>query len=120
MLTYIVNSKPDNINEAIAEMLTEVKKGVPADQFSRKIYEFPEQFLSTEEFEAIFDSYDVLQINTVPKAYLVQALKVCGVVQAEKILQERYPELAKEESVNKVTFVYVLEEEHRRVGFSQK
>ena len=74
--------------------------------------------MKTEDFEAIFDSYDILGINTVPKAYLIQAMKVCGVVRAAEIIEQRYPELVKEESINKVTFVYVLEEEHKRLGYS--
>ena len=49
---------------------------------------------------------------------IVLAMKVCGVERAWQILNERYPELVNEETVNKVTFVYVLEEEHKRVGYS--
>ena len=45
-------------------------------------------------------------------------MKVCGVVRAAEIIEQRYPELVKEESINKVTFVYVLEEEHKRLGYS--
>ena len=45
-------------------------------------------------------------------------MKVVGIEDSEKVLQERYPELVNDETVNKVTFVYVLEEEHKRVGYS--
>jgi hypothetical protein len=34
------------------------------------------------------------------------------------VLQERYSELLAEETVNKVSFVFVLAEEHRRSGFT--
>jgi hypothetical protein len=45
------------------------------DPHSRALYTFPEgPFLTTEDFEAIFDSYDVLGIQTVPISYLGQAL----------------------------------------------
>ena len=77
-------------------------------------------YLVQEDFENIFDSYDILNIQTVPIAYLCQALQVVGVENAEKILLERYPELCKEEYVNKVSFVYVLQEEHNRLGYSFK
>ena len=40
------------------------------------------------------------------------AMKVVGVEDPEKILYERYQELMKDEFVNKVSFVYVLQEEH--------
>jgi hypothetical protein len=45
-------------------------------------------------------------------------LKVVGVENGERIINDRYPELVQEETINKVTFVYVLEEEHKRVGYS--
>ena len=41
-----------------------------------------------------------------------------GVENGASIIKERYPELEQEDYINKVTFVYVLEEEHRRLGFS--
>ena len=55
-----------------------------------------------------------------PLSYLAQALKVVGVENADQILRERYPELCKEEYVNKVSFVFVLQEEHNRLGYSFK
>lgn len=69
----------------------------------------------------------MLGIQTVPIAYLLQgksfsfirlAMKVVGIENGASIIRDRYPELVNEESINKVTFVYVLEEEHKRVGFS--
>ncbi len=36
------------------------------------MYQFPEPFLNTEDFEAIFESYDILGIQTVPISYLYQ------------------------------------------------
>ena len=53
-----------------------------------------------------------------PIAYLSQALGAVGVENGQQVINERYPELVQEDYINKVTFVYVLEEEHRRVGFS--
>ena len=55
-----------------------------------------------------------------PLSYLCQALKVVGVENALEILNKRYPELCKEEYVNKVSFIYVLQEEHNRLGYSYK
>jgi len=83
------------------------------------LYNFTEgPFLTTDDFEAIFDAYDVLGIQTVPIAYLSQALSAVGVENGQQIIKERYPELTQEDYVNKVTFVYVIEEEHKRLGFS--
>ena len=61
-----------------------------------------------EDFESVFDSYDVLGIQSVPITYLAQALQVVGVENAQEVLVTRYPELVKEEYVNKVSFVFVL------------
>lgn len=71
-----------------------------------------------EDFEAIFDSYDVLGVQTVPVMYLEHALRMVGVDNAKQVLQERYSEITVEESVNKVSFVFVLNEEHKRAGFT--
>ena len=65
-------------------------------------------YLTQEDFESVFDSYDVLGIQSVPISYLAQALTVVGVENAQQILLDRYPELCKEEYVNKVSFVFVL------------
>ncbi len=67
-----------------------------------------------EDFEAIFDSYDVLGVQTIPKIYLEHALKMVGCDDAKQILNERYSEIMSEETVNKVSFVFVLAEEHKR------
>ena len=41
-----------------------------------------------------------------------------GCDEAKSILNERYTEIMAEETVNKVSFVFVLAEEHKRLGFS--
>ena len=71
-----------------------------------------------DDFEAIFDSYDVLGVQTVPVMYLEHALWMVGVDNAKQVLHERYSELLAEETVNKVSFVFVLAEEHKRSGFT--
>jgi hypothetical protein len=50
--------------------LKNVQKVKTDDPHSQNIYAFPEPFLTTEDFEAIFESYDVLGIQTVPISYL--------------------------------------------------
>ena len=53
-------------------------------------------------------------MQVVPKEYLYHALKMVGVEDAEKVVEERYSELMDEDTINKVSFVFVLETEHRR------
>ena len=60
-----------------------------------------------EDFEAIFESYDVLGIQTVSVMYLEHALKMVGIENAREILMERYSEIMEEDTVNKVSFVFV-------------
>ena len=40
-----------------------------------------------------------------------------GVENAEEVVNERYSELMDEDTINKVSFVFVLETEHKRLGF---
>ena len=142
-MTNILHTRPPNAKLYIISCLKNAQKIKNDDPHSKQIYQFPEAFLKTDDFEAIFDSYDVLGIQTVPISYLIQgksqvnirrsikldiqlinrliyciALHVVGVENGMDVIKHRYPELVQEETINKVTFVYVLEEEHKRVGFS--
>ena len=48
---------------------------------------------------------------------MYHALKMVGVEDSEAVVNERYLELIEEDTINKVSFVFVLETEHRRLGF---
>ena len=52
-----------------------------------------EQFLQQEDFEAIFESMDVLETGAIPKSYLEHALSVVGVKEVSSVLAERYAKL---------------------------
>ena len=41
-----------------------------------------------------------------------------GIDNAKAVLKERYSELLAEDTINKVSFVFVLSEEHKRAGFT--
>ena len=121
-MTNILNERPEDPKGAVLKMLQSLrKKNFKAeDPHNDNIYEFAEPFLDQEDFEAIFDSYDVLNIGSIPKSYLFHALKTVGVEESEEIMQQRYSELLDEETINKVSFVFVLDSEHRRLGFVGK
>ena len=71
MLTNILHTRPPNAKHYIVQCLKAIQRQPSDDPQSRGIYGFPEgPFLTTEDFEALFDSYDVLGIQTVPIAYL--------------------------------------------------
>ena len=118
-MTNLLNEKPDKPKEAVLQMLQAVQKKnyQIKDPHNKQLYEFKHQFLQQEDFESIFDSYDVLNIQQIPKSYLAHALKIVGVDQAEKVIAERYSDLVEDDTINKVSFVFVLDQEHKRLGF---
>ena len=62
---------------------------------------------------------DVLETGAIPKSYLEHALSVVGVKEVKSVLTERYSKLIdEEETVNKVSFVYILSCEHKRLGYN--
>ncbi|CDW77706.1 tpr domain containing protein [Stylonychia lemnae] len=76
ILTNILHHRPQNAKQFIIQCLQNVKVVRPDDPHSNQIYEMKEPFLLTEDFEAIFESYDVLGIQTVPIAYLIQGINI--------------------------------------------
>ena len=91
-MTNILNEKPADPKAAILKMLQSIKRMQysKTDPHNNSLYQFNTQFLNTEDFEAVFDSYDVLQIQQIPVSYMYHALKIVGVDQAEEIVKERY------------------------------
>ena len=119
-MTNILHERPADARAYILDALKSLQKNdySKEDALNKNIYKFQEPFLKMEDFEAIFDSYDVLGVQMVPVMYLEHALKMVGVDNAPAVLEERYSEIIAEETVNKVSFVFVLAEEHKRSGFS--
>ena len=64
MLTNLLHQKPANAKHFIIQFLKNIQKKdfSKEDPLNKNIYQFPEPFLGPEDFEAIFDSYDVLNI----------------------------------------------------------
>ena len=121
-MTNILNEKPAEPKAAILKMLQSIqrKNFKKEDPHNNALYQFSQPFLTTEDFEAIFDSYDVLSIQQIPINYLIHALKTVGVDLAEQVVRERYAQIMEDDTINKVSFVFILEQEHRRNGFLNK
>ena len=119
MMTNVLQDKPADPKAAMLKMLSSLQKKQfnKTDPHNNSLYQFQGQFLNTEDFESIFDSYDVLQIQQIPVSYLYHALKIVGVDQAEEIVALRYQSTLEDETINKVSFVFILEQEHKRNGF---
>ena len=76
ILTRILDERPQDARYNIIEYLKTVKKVPSNDPYCQKVYQFQDQkgtsdsYLTQEDFESIFDSYDVLGIQSVPLSYL--------------------------------------------------
>ena len=117
-MTNLLDKQPDDPKAEILKMLQAIEtQGKTSDPHDKTRYRFDSQFLHEEDFEAIFDSYDVLGSQVIPKAYLYHALKMVGVEEAEEVVKSRYEELIEDDYINKVSFCFVLETEHKRLGF---
>lgn len=66
----------------------------------------------------MFNAYDIMNLHYIPVAYLIDGLNSIGVPDAENVVKTRYKDTLEEGQVNKVTFLYVMEEEHKWQGFS--
>jgi hypothetical protein len=76
ILTRILDERPNNAKYHIIEYLKTVKKQKSSDPLCQKVYQFKDikggidNYLVQEDFESVFDSYDVLGIQSVPISYL--------------------------------------------------
>ena len=92
LMTNILQERPVDARQYLLDSLKSLQKQdfSKEDALNKNIYKFNESFLKLEDFEAIFDSYDVLGVQTIPVKYLEHALRMVGVENASAILQERY------------------------------
>jgi hypothetical protein len=80
ILTRILEERPENAKAHIIGYLESVKKVKSNDPHCQKVYQIQDEknvadnYLVQEDFESVFDSYDVLSIQSVPLSYLCQAL----------------------------------------------
>ena len=114
IMTNILHEQPEDPKLAILQHLQQMRTAKAPDS---ELNSLAEPFLVQEDMEAMFDAYDVLGTQNLPMAYLYHAMEIVGVKTGKEIIQERYSEVLEEETVNKVTFVYILQEEHKRLGY---
>ena len=120
LLVNILTTRPKDVKETIISLLKNVKKKKISPNSDEVIWDFGSNYLDTSDFEALFDTYDVLNVHHIPVSYMIDVLGVCGVPDARKLIETKYPEILEEGHVNKVTFLYIIEEEHRGSGFAFK
>ncbi|CAI2383000.1 unnamed protein product [Moneuplotes crassus] len=119
LLVNILTTKPKDVKGTIVNLLKRVKKTKIPDS-DEIIWDFGQNYLEIGDFETLFDTYDVLGVHHIPVNYMIDALSVAGVPEARTLIETKYPEIIEEGHVNKVTFLYIIEEEHRKAGFAFK
>ena len=76
------------------------------------------KFFTNEEFESMFEVYDLANEGYVSYRVLLQALRVAGIVRPVESLEEDFPELNTESRVSRPKFVQVLMFEFSKNGYS--
>ena len=120
LLVNILTTKPKDVKGTIINLLKKVKKNKIFPDRDEVIWDFGQDYLEIGDFETLFDTYDVLGVHHIPVSYMIDALAVAGVPEAQKLVEEKYSDVLEEGHVNKVTFLYIIEEEHRKAGFAFK
>mmetsp|Transcript_15199 Transcript_15199/g.16915 ORF Transcript_15199/g.16915 Transcript_15199/m.16915 type:complete len:176 (+) Transcript_15199:3-530(+) len=119
LLVNILTTRPKDVKGTIVNLLKKVNKKISPEN-KEVIWDFGSNYLEIGDFETLFDTYDVLGVHHIPVSYMVDALAVVGVPEAKQLVEIKYPEILEEGHVNKVTFLYIIEEEHRKSGFAFK
>lgn len=76
------------------------------------------KFFTNEEFETMFEVYDLANETYVSYRVLLQALRVAGVARPVEALEEDFPELNPDSKVSRPKFVQVLMFEFTKNGYS--
>lgn len=112
LLTQVVHDKPDNVKIHILQQLTKLKyfRDHPNMQEPR--------YFTNEEFETMFEAYDLAGENSVTFDVMSHALCVAGVTSPIDVLREDFPELNSEIRISRPKFVQVMMQEFVKRGFS--
>ncbi|CAG9333108.1 unnamed protein product [Blepharisma stoltei] len=112
LLTQVIHDKPENVKSHILQQLTKLR-------YFREHPNMQEpRYFTNEEFETMFEAYDIAGENSLPYQCLVQALTISGIVNPEEALREDFPELTEELKVSRPKFVQVMMQEFIKRGFS--
>jgi hypothetical protein len=125
MLTHIVHEKPEDVKKFMVQLLKKAKKD--ENGHCRLLSDF----IKKDDYDAMFDSYDILNLKAIPFCYLLQgkflfcfclilhqALEVIGVPDPEFVMEQKYPEVKPDSTIGKKQFVTILSREQRRYGYS--
>ena len=110
-MTHVVYAQPENPKTFLIDLLKKSKKD------EKGHLRVSSEHLGKGDYEAMFDTYDILNLKAIPYVYLVQALQTVGVTSPEEILKSKYPDIKESAMVGKKLFVSVLSAEHRNLGY---
>lgn len=110
-MTHVIYNQPENPKTFIIDLLKKSKKD------EKGCLRVTTEHLTKTECEAMFDTYDVLNMKAIPYVYLVQALQAAGVQSPQEVLKTKYPDIKETAMVGKKLFVSVLSAEHRSNGY---
>jgi Ca2+-binding EF-hand superfamily protein len=112
LLTKIIHDKPKDIKSHIIEQLTEIQ------YYQKNPSMIPASYFTSEDFENMFDIYDVAGEGRVTYHVLVQALTVAGVTDPVKALSQDFPELRPDSFIQRPKFTQVMIDEFVKRGYS--
>jgi len=110
VLANLIHEQPEDINQFVLNYFKDLNDKFP------DIRKFKSRFLSKEDFSVMFDNYDILEINSVPYDYLVQAMEVAGIADPASVLTAY--NLQSGDSVEKSTWMEVFKNEFPERGMS--
>ena len=112
LLTRIIHDKPKNVKQHIIEQLIELKK---QEKDSNLI---PAQYLNSEDFETMFDAYDIAGEGNVNYSVLVHALSVAGVADPQEAVAQDFPEVKPSSLIGRAQFSHIMVAEFNKRGYS--
>ena len=112
LLTNLINDRPEDIQKHLIDQLEKVL-------YYRKNPSMQEPgYLTSEDFELMFDAYDVVGEGTVDYNCLAQSLKVAGIRDPEEVLAKDYQQVRKNSHISKPQFTLILNQEFQKRGYS--
>eukprot|EP00825_Cyclidium_porcatum_P002406 TRINITY_DN11109_c0_g1_i3.p1 TRINITY_DN11109_c0_g1~~TRINITY_DN11109_c0_g1_i3.p1 ORF type:complete len:184 (-),score=33.24 TRINITY_DN11109_c0_g1_i3:123-674(-) len=101
LLANIIHVQPDNVQDTIVNSLKQ-----------RKIIN--QTYFEECDFEAFFENYNFLNQQRISVLFLIQALQMVGVQMTQENLIQKYVSLAKDNLVDKKSFVEILSKEYKQ------
>lgn len=112
LLTQIIHDKPADVKKHLCEQLTLIKN-LEKEKNLQEI-----KYFTSEDFDTMFDSYDLAGENSVNYYCLLQALRVAGVKDPETALKEDFSMIKEDDSISRTQFSQVMLLEFGKRGYS--